>query len=151
MYLQSGQRDGITVLEKTNRLRRQNTVFFPLGVYAINAIDVLFYHFFVPLEWRVVKGACFITYEEDISIKWELPFEHHQLLLSSLACTRRAEPKRYSCYSLSGTHTMTETHLHTLSNAAKCAHVVDTVCTHTQTHTHTHTSAAQWGTSIQLA
>lgn len=91
--------------------------------------------------WRVVKGTCFTTYEEDISIKWELPLEHHQVLLSSLACTRRAEPKRWLPLPLQ--HTFIQTHLHILFNEAGCY----TVCM----HTHTYTSAAQWGTSIQLA
>lgn len=93
--------------------------------------------------WRVVKGTCFTTYKEDISIKWELPLEHHQVLLSSLACTRRAEPKRWLPLHLK--HTATKTHIHMLSNAAKCVHVI-------LMHAHTtHISAAQWGTSIQLA
>lgn len=96
--------------------------------------------------WRVAKGTRFITYQEDISIKSELPLEHHQVLLSSLACIRRAESK--------GLLTLSS-HAHTLRVAKQtyiCCLMQPNVlmlyiaCAHMP-----HTSFAQWGISIQLA
>ena len=96
--------------------------------------------------WTVVKGTWFTTHKEDVSIKRELAPEHHQVLPSSVACTRRTESKWRLAPQLK-TNTGEKKHTNTccrmqqstlmvctlLKRACKCTH------THTQTHTHTHT------------